>query len=157
MLVPNAAVELDIAPRWSVTLPIYYSALNYFSSETKFRVFVLQPEIRYWLTGEDGFYAGLHAGFGYYNLAFGGDTRIQDADGDHPAFGGGLALGYRMPLKGRWKLEFSVGVGVYPVKYDKFDNYRNGQVYSTVSKTYFGPDQASVSLIYSFDLKTRQR
>ena len=37
MLISNIAAEIDLAQHWSVTLPVYYSALNYFTSSVKFR------------------------------------------------------------------------------------------------------------------------
>lgn len=157
MLVSNIAAEYDFANRWSVALPIYYSGWNYFSSRTKFRTFTVQPELRFWLrdTGNNenrGWFVGAHFGLGYFNYATKDHYRIQDHDGSHPALGGGIAAGYRMPLSGHWKLEFSIGCGVYSARYDKYDNYHNGpRVFTDIHKTWFGIDQAAVSLAYTFE------
>ncbi len=48
MLVSNIAFEFDVAERLSVEIPIYFSAMNYFSSKVKFRTAMIQPELRYW-------------------------------------------------------------------------------------------------------------
>ena len=48
MLISNIAVEVDINKYWSVTLPVYYSALNYFTRTRKLRTLAFQPEVRWW-------------------------------------------------------------------------------------------------------------
>ncbi len=53
---------------------------------------------------------------------------------------------------GRWQVEFSLGIGVYDVKYDKFRNVPDGKIVETVHDTWFGIDQAAVSFIYSIGL-----
>ena len=48
-------------------------------------------------------------------------------------------------------MEFSVGAGVYPAKYDKFINGHNGLLAYTDRKTYVGLDQLNISIAYTFD------
>lgn len=158
--IANVAAEVDLAKHWSFTLPVYYSAWDYFKSTTKFRTFAIQPEFRYWLAGHnDGFFAGAHFGLAYYNLAT-GDYRYQDHNRRSPALGGGLSVGYRLPISGnnRWRVEFSLGAGVYSLHYDKFHNTprtKDGLLVKSVKKTYWGLDQAAVSFSYTFDLKRK--
>ena len=156
MGVSNFAVELDITKHLSFTLPIYFSAWNYFTSELKFRTFAVQPEVRYWFSEKnDGWFTGAHFGFAYYNVAWCGDWRIQDYRRESPTMGGGLSVGYRKPLGAskRWKLEFSLGGGVYDLHYDKFRNESNGELVKSGRKTFIGVDNAAVTLAYMFDLK----
>lgn len=158
--VVNLAFEVDIARHWSFSLPIYYSAWDYFKSTLKFRTFAVQPEFRYWFSRHnDGFFLGAHFSMAYYNLAFDGTYRYQDRDGDTPALGGGLNVGYRTPLgkQGRWKMEFSVGVGYYPLEYDIFHNTRNGALSHYEKRKYLGVDQASISLAYMFNRNKRSK
>ena len=89
MLMGNLGVEFDLGRYLSLSIPVYYSALDYFSPTVKFRTFAAQPELRVWpMTNEDGLFIGAHAGFAYYNFAFGGDWRYQDHDGTSPTLGG---------------------------------------------------------------------
>lgn len=152
----NAAAEIDLAEHWAVSVPFYYSGgVDYFKSTIKFRGIVLQPEVRYYLTGNDGFYVGGHLGLGWYNFALNGDYRIQDHKGNRPAWGGGLGLGYTMQFKKnpRWGMEFCLGTGVYDAKYDMFYNEENGPYYKRgVRKTFVGIDNASVAFTYKFDV-----
>ncbi len=161
MGISNAAVEIDLCRHLSFNLPVYYSAWNYFTPTVKFRALAIQPEIRYWFSEEDlcydGWFMGAHFGLAWYNIATDGEYRIQDHDGKSPALGGGLAVGYRMPISknNRWKMEFSIGAGAYSLHYNKFRNQPNGLLVNTEKKTYIGIDQASVSFSYTFDLKRK--
>ncbi len=163
LAITNAAVEADLCPYLSFHLPVYYSAWNYFTPTVKFRTFALQPEVRYWFSTKrlcnDGWFAGAHFGLAYYNVATAGEYRTQDHDGTCPALGGGLAVGYRLPIsKGnRWKLEVSLGAGIYGLHYDLFRNIPNGLLVSTEKKTYIGIDRAAISLSYTFGLKRKER
>ncbi len=155
-LITNIAIEVDVAPHWSVALPVSFSAWNYFSKNRKYRTFSLYPECRYWPTAcNTGFFMGAHLGMAYYNVAFGGRYRTQDRDGHRPALGGGVSAGLRLPVSHnhRWQMELSVGAGIYSLSHDKFYNQPNGLKAYTESKTYMGIDQASLSLCYVFDFK----
>ncbi len=157
----NAGVEVDLCKHMSFNLPIYYSSWNYFSPTVKFRTLSTQPELRYWFSSKsnDGLFAGAHFGIGYYNVAIGGEYRTQDHDGRSPAVGGGLSVGYRMPISrnGRWRLEFTVGGGAYSLHHDKFRNIENGLLVYSERRTYIGPDRAGISISYSFDMKKRDK
>ncbi|MGM9802042.1 MAG: DUF3575 domain-containing protein, partial [Candidatus Limisoma sp.] len=98
---------------------------------------------------------GAHAAMTYFNFAFDGDYRYQDHNGTNPALGGGISLGYRKPIgkRGRWRLEFAIGGGIYKLKYDKFVNGKNGELVGTYDKTFYGVDNAAVSIVYTFDRK----
>ena len=159
LLSANAGVEFDLGRYMSVNIPIYYSAVDYFSPTVKFRNLSIQPELRVWpMTNKKGLYVGAHMGVGYYNFAFNRDYRYQDYAGKTPAIGGGLSLGYRMPISKdkRWNLEFALGAGVYPIHYDVFYNtvdYRDGQLQDTKKGTYIGLDNVLVGVSYRIPMK----
>ena len=156
MLITNIAAEFDVADHWSVTIPVYYSALNYFTSDIKFRTLCFQPDARYWFRPENnGFFVGAHACLDWFNYAKGGDYRYQDHFRHTPMIGGGLAAGYRKPISRnqRWHLEFSLGAGCYKLHYDVFHNEPNGKLIRTEKRTFFGIDNAAVTLAYKFNYK----
>lgn len=157
MLISNLAVELDWGKHLSFSLPLYYSGVNYFTSRVKFRTFCVQPELRYWLRSGDGWFFGAHLGIAFYNFALSGDWRIQDKNGSHPCWGGGVSVGYRMPLcaSDRWSLEYTLGAGIYDLQYDKFHNRPGGILHKSVHRTFFGIDRAAVSLAYRFTLNRK--
>ena len=157
----NVSAEIDLAKHWSFALPVTYSAWNYFTSTVKFRTLAVQPEFRYWFNeNNQKFFIGAHFGYAQYNVAVDGNYRYQDHDGKSPALGGGVSVGYRMPISksDKWHIEFSLGAGVYSLHYDKFyntPNTKDGLMIESVKKTYWGIDQAAVSFSYSFDLKKK--
>lgn len=156
MLISNIAVEMDIDKHWSVNFPIYFSAMNYFTSTVKFRTFALQPELRHWFSNtRNGWFIGAHLGLAWFNYAKGNDWRYQDHDRHTPLLGGGLSGGYRMPISKdeRWLIEFSLGTGIYRLHYDIFHNEANGQLVGNKKRTFFGIDNVAVSFAYRLDLK----
>ena len=159
LLSANAGVEFDLGRYMSLNVPIYYSAIDYFSSIVKFRNLSVQPELRVWpMTNKKGLYVGAHMGVGLYNFAFGGENRYQDYAGKTPAIGGGLSLGYRLPLSKdkRWNIEFALGAGVYSIHYDVFQNlndFRDGQLIDTRKGTYIGLDNVLVGISYRIPMK----
>lgn len=159
LLVSNIQAEMDVASHFSVMLPIYYSGWNYFRSNLKLRLFTVLPEARYWLKSENqGLFFGVHAGFSYYNYATPGELRYQDRDGHHPAYGGGLTVGYRLPIRktSPWQFEFSAGYGIYHLDYDKFQNSPNGLLVGHNKRMFYGIDNVAVTLSYRFNM-TRKR
>ena len=158
--VANAAIETEISKHLTVSVPVYYSALDYFKPTLKFRTLAIQPELRYWFNEEKiGFYTGAHLGVAQFNVAFDGEVRYQDKDGDSPTYGAGLSIGYRVPLSRnqKWNLDFYVGAGVYQFEYDRFHNVPNGKLIGSYEKTYFGLDNASISLTYRFGIKGHRK
>lgn len=162
LAISNIAVEVDLAKHWSLTVPVYYSALNYFVQTIKFRTLAVQPEIRYWFNSENTkWFIGAHFNYAQYNVAVNGDYRYQDHDGKSPAIGGGISGGYRMPISKdrKWHVEFALGAGAFPLHYDRFINTpgtKDGLLLDTNRFTYWGIDHASVSFSYSFDLKKKK-
>jgi hypothetical protein len=155
MGIGNAAVEIDLAKHWSLSVPIYYSAMNYFVPTVKFRTLGTQPEIRFWIKPENkGFFVAAHAAVASYNIAVDGDLRYQDHKGETPAWGGGLNLGYSLPISkdNRWGIEFTLGAGVYSLLYDTFYNVENGKYIDTNKQVYWGLDNVAVTFSYAFDL-----
>ena len=154
LLIANAAAEVGITERLSFHLPLYYSALNYFTQTVKFRTLAVQPELRYYIPGVNGLFAGAHMSVASFNLAAGGDYRLQDRGGNTPLLGGGLSIGYRLQFRKnpRWGVEFAAGAGAYRFDYDRFVNEPNGPYVDTVNRTYIGIDNLSVSITYDFDL-----
>ena len=156
LLIANVAIEVDLGKHWSATLPIYYSAMNYFTSDIKLRTLCFQPEVRYWLNeNNERWFIGAHFSLAWYNYAKGTEWRYQDHDGKTPLWGVGISGGYRMPItkNHKWWLEFSLGTGVCKLHYDIFHNEYDGPHVDTRKKTFFGIDQAAVSIAYRFNLK----
>lgn len=152
--ITNVEVELRLAMHWSVNMPVQYSAWNYGTSRRKFRTLSFFPGARYWLSPDNnGVFFGAHFGIAQYNVATKIRDRIQDHNGHNPALGGGLSVGYRLPLKknDHWNFEINAGAGIYALYFDRFHNEKNGLRTSTERRTFWGLDQLSLSVAYRFD------
>ena len=152
LLVSNVAVEMEMGPHMSVSLPFYYSALNWFSDARKFRVIGTQPELRWWFRDPafQGPFVAVHGTLGGYNIALGGDFRYQDRDQNRPTYGGGVNVGWKLPVgkSGHWGLEFTLGAGYLHLDYDRFVNGKDGAWMDSQVKNWFGPDNVAVTLAY---------
>lgn len=155
LLWTNIAAEIDIAPHWSANVAVYYSGFNYFKTTLKFRTLSVMPEGRYWFRAKnDGFFIGIHPGLAYYNIATEGEYRYQDHNGNTPAIGGGVSVGFRfaLPSNPKWKFEASAGAGIYHLDYDIFYNGHNGLLHERRKRTFYGLDNVAFSICYTFDI-----
>ena len=156
LLDANVGVEFEIGRHFSFSLPVYYSAADWFSVKNKFRVFGTQPELRLWFRDNfSGPFIAAHGTFGWYNVAVSSsEYRYQDRDAHTPSYGAGANVGWKFRLdrflSDRWGLELSLGGGWLHLDYDQFYNVQNGRYASSAVKDYFGPDHAAVSLTYRF-------
>ena len=145
LVVPNIAAEVRLADHWSLDIPVFYSPFTVANSY-RFRVFAMQPSIRYWLKPEmKGHFFGVHLTGGSFNIAVDNKFRYQDTDG---VWGAGIDYGYALKFSRHWGMEFNIGVGYLWTKYQTFYNVENGAPFSTDTKNYFGITRVGISLIY---------
>lgn len=159
MGIANVSFEFEVAKHLSFTIPMYYSGWDFPKHTTKLRTLAYQPELRYWLKHEGGFFGGVHFGIAWWNVATGDEYRRQDHNGHYPAYGGGVSVGYRTVPKNNRRLrwEFSLGGGYYHLYYDRFYNIKDGAKVDTKSKNKFLLDNATVSLVYTFKMHDKIR
>jgi hypothetical protein len=153
-LTPNLQFEFGLGRRTSLELSGSYNPWRLkgsMESNRKLVHMVLKPEFRYWL-GErfEGHHFGAHAIYARYNI---GTYKIpllfkKEYRYDGYAYGGGVSYGYRWAFAERWGVDFSLGVGVLGLHYDRYDCQacdRNGE---PRKKIYFGPTNAAISVSF---------
>lgn len=146
----NVAADVQVAPHWSVELPVLWCPW-YIGSEHAVKTFTIQPEARYWLRQPGaGHFFGLHAHVGWFNVRWNRD-RYQDTD--RPLLGAGISYGYLLPFNDHWAGEFTLGAGYANMRYDTFYNIDNGARIDTRTKNYWGITRVGISLVYRFNLK----
>lgn len=155
---PNLGVEIGLAPRWTMELSGAYNPFNLKGSETnnkKLVHWVASSEFRYWTCQRfNGHFLGVHGLYGHYNigghnlpLLFGKGSAAYRYEGW--VAGGGVNYGYSIVLSRRWNLEFTVGVGVLYLNYDRYDSPKCGlMVEAGARRLFFGPTRAGVSLSF---------
>ncbi len=150
-LCANLGFEVELWPRWSLDIPVWYSPYE-ISSSYKLRLLATQPEVRWWpKKAGEGHFIGLHAHVAGFDVAL--DDRERYQDPDHALWGMGLSYGYAMNLgkTKRWGLEFNIGVGFADYEYDVYLNQKNGPKIRSGSATYFGITRAGVSVSYRWN------
>lgn len=152
-LSPNLGLEAAVAPRWTIDLSGNLNAWN-FSDNRKWKHYLIQPEVRYWLCESfNGHFFGLHLHGGAFNFGnvdtvvnLFGDTSSERHEGWY--YGAGLSYGYQWLLSRRWNLELSLGVGYVGSDYDVYECAVCGDHLGRAHHDYFGITKASVSLIF---------
>ncbi len=157
-LCANLGFEVELWPKWSLDVPVWYSPYDIVRPTRKIRLLATQPEIRYWLKNAgEGHFFGLHTHIVGFNIAINDNGRYQDPN--HALWGMGLSYGFAMHLDKakHWGLEFNIGAGFAEYDYDVYYNRWNGQKFRSGSAVYFGITRAGISLSYKWYKQRKYR
>jgi hypothetical protein len=150
----NIAGEVGLGRRTSLELS---GGLNRWNlngernNNKKLTHWLVKPSFRYWLCERlNGHFFDVHAFYGQYNVGgykipmlFDKDSRYEGS-----AYGAGLGYGYDWMWSQRWGMEFNVGVGFAILDYDRYNCEKCGDHLSNQSKTYFGPTELGIKLMF---------
>lgn len=158
-LSPNLGVEIGLAPKWSLDLT---GEINFWDvNGHKWKHWLAQPEVRYWLCDRfAGHFFGLHGIGGQFNFGhirnnvkfLGSDfSNLTDFRYQGWAAGAGIAYGYDWILADHWNLEAEIGIGWMYAKFDKYSCHNCGKKLETgLHHNYFGPTKISIAIEYIF-------
>lgn len=157
---PNVGVEVGLSKKLTLDVPVYYNpwkSVAWKSEENKlFKLFMVQPELRYWLCDKfNGHFFGVHAMGGAYNttgidLPFTPFSDLASYRYKGHFYGGGISYGYQYILNRHWSLEATLGIGYAYVRYKQYECKECGKQLGKGSENYFGPTRAALNLIYVF-------
>lgn len=153
-LTPNLSAEIGLGRKATLEVAAGYNPWNLSGSEEsnrKLAHMIIKPEFRYWLCERfNGHFFGVHAIYSRYNIGSYDIPTLFEKEYRYEgqALGGGITYGYNLPLSKRWGVEFAVGVGALWLDYDRFDCAVCNRDSKPGSKTYLGPTNASISLVY---------
>lgn len=152
MLLPTLGIEWRITPSLGVKLD--GSLARWGSSHGKVqKMWLLNPEVRWYLLRDRRLYAGVAGSYGEYNIyrymlgnAFSKDTGYQGT-----LWSAGLTVGYQLSLCRSLSIDFYLGLGYVRSAYDSFGLTDGVRVYKDRDKTknFFGPTQAGISLVWT--------
>lgn len=161
---PNVGLEFTVAPRWTVEFAGGYNPWTLDKEENiKAKHFLVTPEVRYWFCEAfQGHYIGINGNYTQFNVS---GIYIPDVFYKHSqtgkllddfqyarsqgwAAGAGLNYGYAFPISRRWNMEFTIGLGFWYTKYDKFESRKCGLFQEHVSRYAVGPTDLGISFIY---------
>lgn len=158
--IPNLGVEVGLSKKLTLDVPVYYNPWKSVAWKTDdnklFKLFMVQPELRYWLCEKfNGHFFGLHGMAGAYNTT-GIDFPFSPFDGldsyryKGHFYGGGISYGYQYILGRHWSVEATLGIGYAHVRYKKYPCENCAEMKEKGTENYFGPTRAALNLIYVF-------
>lgn len=153
--IPNLGLEVGLGKKITLEASVYYNPWK-FSENKQLKLFMAQPEVRYWICDKfNGHFFGLHLHGGIYNttgiqtpLSFWRDTKDYRYEGNF--YGAGISYGYQFILGRHWNLEATIGAGYARINYRKYSCQGCGEKIGESAKNYFGPTKLAVSIIYIF-------
>lgn len=155
----NLGVEKALAERWTIELSGNWNPFE-FKDNKKWKHWLIQPEVRYWLCRKfGGHFFAAHLWGGEYNV--GNISNLPDLLGtrfsqlEHFRYegffaGAGVGYGYAWMLGKHWNLEAEVAVGYAYTRYDKFECFNCGSRLGDADHHYFGPTKLAINLVYLF-------
>lgn len=160
MSIPNLSLEVSLGQ--SITMDIAGMYNPFQVSETKkWKLWTLQPEIRYWLCKPYfGTFIGLHGGLGQFNMGGIGArvdlgalgqldfTELKETRAQGSFWDAGLSIGHHWILSPHWGLEANIGFGYGRYQYEQFRCVHCGESVNKTNKSYYGPTKAGLSLVY---------
>lgn len=144
----NLGTEVKLSNYLTLDVSFNYNPWT-FSENRKFKHFLVQPELRYWIFEPfNGSFWGTHLLYSRYNagnLPF-GSLRNNRYEGN--AYGVGFSFGHQWIISSRWALEASIGLGYVHLDYTRYQCHTCGVKTGEGNKNYLGPTKAGLSLIY---------
>lgn len=148
ILMPNIEFEYLINDHWSVSLEGDIAWWGSYKKEKSYRVAIADAEVRRWIKPRSpwhGFYVGLIAGGGYYDLE--NNNKGQYGHG----FFAGPSVGYMWTLRRHLSLEAEVGFGYAFIHNKEYHPFEGHHVYDrTKDIHYYGPIKLKLSLVWRF-------
>ncbi len=150
LLTPTIGVEWRASEHIGVKLDGSYAHWGSNHGRVQ-KLWLVSPEVR-WYTGRDKrFYLGVGAQVGETNV-YKGMARILSKDTGYQGtlYGGGLTVGYQLPIIHTLSVDFNLGIGCTHFSYDTFRISNGVRVYQkrNLSKNFWGPTQAGISLVW---------
>lgn len=118
------------------------------------KMWLVSPEVRWYMGDAKRFYLGLGGNYGEYNT-YGyllGNLWPDDTGYQGKLYGGGLTVGYQARLTRHLSLDLNLGMGYTKLEYDSFTVQNETRIYQKKeqSKNFWGPTQAGINLVWTF-------
>ena len=121
------------------------------------KIWMLSPEVRWYLLRDKRFYAGVSGNYGEYNVYkyMLGGVLSKDTGYQGKCWNVGLTLGYQLYLSRSFSIDFNLGLGYTRSEYDSYGVTDGVRVYKerNNNKHFWGPTQAGISLVWTIGSK----
>ncbi len=150
-LLPTLGVEIPVGD-FGIKLDGSYSYWGDEHGKVQ-KMWLVSPEVRWYLSNNDRFYVGVGVNFGKINIYKGmlGSVLSKDTGYQGDFRGAGATVGYRLPLSRSFALDFNLGLGYTRFDYETFEVIDRVRTYKAkkLTKNFWGPTQAGVNLIWT--------
>lgn len=117
------------------------------------KMWLLNPEVRWYLLRDKRFYVGASGSYGQYNIYkyMLGNMLKDDTGYQGKLWNAGVTVGYQLLLCRSFSVDFNLGLGYTRSEYDSFAMIDKVRVYKDrdKSKNFWGPTQAGISLVWT--------
>lgn len=117
------------------------------------KMWLLNPEVRWYLLPDKRFYVGASGSYGQYNIYKYplGNLFKNDAGYQGNLWSAGVTVGYQVRLSRNFLADFNLGLGYTRLDYDRFVIMDGLRLYKKrgVSRDFWGPTQAGVNLVWT--------
>lgn len=152
MLLPTIGVEWRVNRDLGIKLD---GSLAWWGDEKEKvqKMWMLNPEVRWYLLRDKRFYVGASGNYGQYNIYkyAVGSIVSKDTGYQGSMWGAGVTVGYQLYLSRHFSVDFNLGLGYTHFGYDTFGITDGVRVYKERdrSKNFWGPTQAGISLVWT--------
>lgn len=151
-LLPTLGVEWRINRNIGIKLD---GSLSWWggNSDKVQKMWLLNPEVRWYLLRDKRFYVGASGSYGEYNIYkyMLGNMLTDDTGYQGKLWNAGVTVGYQLCLSRNFSVDFNLGLGYTRSEYDSFamtDGVRINKDRDK-SKNFWGPMQAGISLVWT--------
>lgn len=117
------------------------------------KMWLLNPEVRWYLLRDKRFYVGASGSYGQYNIYKYplGKMLADDTGYQGKLWNAGVTVGYQLHLSRSFSVDFNLGLGYTRSEYDSFTMVDKVRVYKDRDRTknFWGPTQAGISLVWT--------
>ena len=152
MLLPTLGVEWRINRDLGIKLD---GSLSWWGNEhgKVQKMWLLNPEVRWYLLRDKRFYVGASGSYGQYNIYkyMLGNMLKDDTGYQGKLWNAGVTVGYQLLLCRSFSVDFNLGLGYTRSEYDSFAMIDKARVYKDRDRTknFWGPTQAAISLVWT--------
>jgi hypothetical protein len=151
-LMPTLGVEWRV--NRNIGIKADYSFSHWGSEKGKVqKMWLVSPEVRWYLLDGKRFYVGVGGNYGEYNIYKGmvGGLFSDDTGYQGKLWNVGVTVGYLLKLSHAFSLDLNLGLGYTRSEYDSFTISNETRIYKEKNKTknFRGPTQAGVSLVWT--------
>lgn len=150
----NVEGAMVVSNHWSLQLPVKVNPWTF--GDKYYKRLAVLPGARYWLINSysRGLFVGVNAVYTMYNHDgmmgnkidyFGRDFRYKGS-----AYGGGVSLGYSIPVGRRWNIEFEAGVAGVKADHDIYYMAEDGMKIGNQKGFLPIPNKIGAHIVYLF-------